>query len=138
MHRCRRERRKTVFISKINLCTGIHEPSRRSPILLRRCNQQRRAPLRIAPVWIDVLDQAQVDQRIALNRDGPNQFLGRDGDTRRRLGANGDRPKQYQKYDACPKDESPLKRAHKKGWAEKYTSFVKECSTSATKLRAGL
>src|SRR6266481_2059554 len=85
-----------------------------------------------------MLDQAQVDQRIALNGDSPNQFLGRDRDSRRRLGTNVDRPKQYQKSDACRKDESLLKRAHKQGWARKYTTFVKECSTSATGLRARL
>src|ERR1700686_3784745 len=85
-----------------------------------------------------MLDQAQVDQRIALNGDSPNQFLGRDRDSRRRLGANGDRPKQYQKHDACRKGKSPLKRAHKQGWARDNTSFDKECKTSAIKRRARL
>jgi hypothetical protein len=64
-----------------------------------------------------MFNQAQLNERIALNRDGPNQFLGRDGDARRRLRTNRDRPKQDQKYDACRKDESPLEVAHKQGWA---------------------
>src|SRR5439155_13587062 len=98
----------------------------------------RRASLRIAPVWIDMFDQAQVDQRIALNGDRANQFLGRDGDARRRLRANRYRPKQYQKHDACREDEPPLERTHKHSWAGNYTRFVKKCSTATIELRAHL
>ena len=56
VHRCGHQRCKTVRIGKINRCTGVNEPARRFPILLRRCDQQRRAALRIASVWIDVFD----------------------------------------------------------------------------------
>jgi hypothetical protein len=50
--------RKTIFISKIDKRTNAHQALRRFPILLRRCNQQRRSALGIMPVWIDVVDQA--------------------------------------------------------------------------------
>ncbi|PYI63411.1 MAG: hypothetical protein DMF07_10290 [Verrucomicrobia bacterium] len=138
VHRCRHQRRKTILIGKINQRTGVKEPMRRFPILLRCCDQQRRASLRIAPVWIDMFDQAQVDQRIALNGDRANQFLGRDGDARRRLRANRYRPKQYQKHDACREDEPPLERTHKHSWAGNYTRFAKKCSTATIELRAHL
>jgi hypothetical protein len=39
-------------------------------------------PLEIMPVWIDVVDQAQFDKRIALNRDGANKFTRRNGNAR--------------------------------------------------------
>ncbi|PYL61665.1 MAG: hypothetical protein DMF24_06565 [Verrucomicrobia bacterium] len=95
VHRCCHERCKTVLIGKVNLCARVNEPARRFQILLRHCNQKRGAPLRVAPIRIDVLHQAQVDERTALNGDGPNQLVRRDRDTRGRLGANRYRPKQY-------------------------------------------
>ncbi|PYK28092.1 MAG: hypothetical protein DME52_02075 [Verrucomicrobia bacterium] len=93
MHRCCHERCKTALIGKIDLCTGVNEPARRFLILLRHCNQQRGAPLRVAPIRIDVLHQAQVDERIALNGDSSNQFFRRHRYTRRRLGTNRYCPK---------------------------------------------
>jgi hypothetical protein len=52
------QRRKTIFVGKINQGTNTDEPLSCFPILLRRCDQQRRPPLGIMPVWIDVVDQA--------------------------------------------------------------------------------
>ena len=57
VHRCRHYGRETAFVSKINHCSGIEESSRRFPILLRGCDQQRRSALRVVAVWIDALDQ---------------------------------------------------------------------------------
>src|SRR6476646_4816061 len=38
VHRCHHKRRKTILVSKINQCTGVNEPPRRLPILLRCCD----------------------------------------------------------------------------------------------------
>ena len=50
--------RKTILVSKIDKRTGTQQALRRFPILLRRCDQQRRSALGIMPIWIDVVDQA--------------------------------------------------------------------------------
>jgi hypothetical protein len=52
------ERRKTILVSKIDKRTDAHQALGRFPILLRRCDQQRRPALGIVPVWIDVVDKA--------------------------------------------------------------------------------
>jgi hypothetical protein len=50
--------RKTTLVSEIDKRAGAQQALRRFPILLRRCDQQRRSALGIMSVWIDVVDQA--------------------------------------------------------------------------------
>jgi len=90
------------------------------------------------PVRIDVIDQAQFDERIALNRDSANKFARRNGNARGRFWSKRCRPEQYQKYDADPKDESPLEHAHMQGWASYYTGRVQLCNRGWIELRAYL
>ena len=137
MHGCCHQRRKAILICNINQRPDVKQSVSRFPILLRHCDQQRRAPLRITPVWVDALDQAQVDKGIALNRDSPHEFFRRDGDARRRFRPNGHCPQkdQNQNCNAGRKDDSPLERVH---WAGNYTSFVNKCGIITTKSRARL
>jgi hypothetical protein len=91
----------------------------------------------VASVWIDSFHQTQIDERIALNRDGPHKFLRRDNDARRRLRPDCDGPhnNQNQGYNARSEDKSPVEDAHIDGWAANYTIFVKESGTAGTELR---
>src|SRR4029453_12130122 len=57
MRRCRHYRRESVLIAEINNGSGIEEASRRFPILLRRRDQQWRAALPVASVWINAFHQ---------------------------------------------------------------------------------
>ena len=74
MHCGGHQRRKTILVSEIDNGACLYEALRGVPILLGRCNQQRCSALGIMPVRIDVSDQAQFDERIALNRDSANKF----------------------------------------------------------------
>jgi hypothetical protein len=80
MHCRRHQGRETDCIRQIDQCASINEPSGCLPILLRRRDQQRRPPLRVTPVWIDMFDQAQVDKRGAVDGHGSNEIGGRNGD----------------------------------------------------------
>ncbi|PYJ78492.1 MAG: hypothetical protein DME69_08370 [Verrucomicrobia bacterium] len=57
----------------VDECASIDEPPGCLPILPRRRDQQWRPPVSVAPVGIDLFDQAQVDKRAAANRDSANQ-----------------------------------------------------------------
>src|SRR4030095_16048561 len=132
------ERRKTIFVSKIDKRTGTHQALRRFPILLGRCDQQRCPALGIMPVWINVIDQAQFDQRVPLNCNSANKFARRNGDARGRFWSKRRRPEQNQNYDAYPKDESPLEHAHMQGWASYYMCCVQPCNRGWIELRGYL
>jgi hypothetical protein len=60
----------------------------------------------IMPVWIDVVDQAQFDKRIALNRTARTSSLAKWKCAEVLVQALS--PKTIPKHDADPKDESPL------------------------------
>ena len=124
MHRGGHQRCKTVLVSKIDKRTDADEPLSRFPILLRRCDQQRRPALGIMPVWIDVINQAQFNERVPLNCDSSNEFARRNRNARRRFRSKHRHPEHYQKYDGNPKDESPFEHAHMQGWASHYTGCV--------------
>jgi hypothetical protein len=96
VHRCCHYWLKSVRVGEINSRSGVEEPARRFPILLRARNQQWRSALPVASVGIDMFHQIQINERTALNRDGPHQFLRRNDDARRRLRPDGDCPQNNQ------------------------------------------
>src|SRR5262249_42930063 len=99
-----------------------------------------RTALAVASIWIDVFHQTQIDERIALDRDGAHQFVRRNCDACRRLWPDGDCPQkdQNQGCNARSQDKSPVEDAHIEGWAANYTIFFKESGTAATELRVRL
>jgi hypothetical protein len=140
VHRRRHYWRKSILVGEINCRSGIEKPACRFPILLRRRDQQWRPALPVAAVWIDAFHQTLIDERIALNRDGPHQFVRGNADAGRRFRPDGDCPQnnQNQGYKARWEDKSPVKDAHVDGRAANYMILVKESATPATELRVRL
>src|SRR5207248_375420 len=132
------QRREPVFISKIDERASIGEPLRCLPIPLRRRDYQRCPPLRIAPVWIDMFDQAEVNKRRTFNRHRSNQISGRNRDARTGFGRNRRRPQQYQKDEAALEDSSPFGYTHWQRPVGNYTWPVEQLNRNRSELRARL
>src|SRR6059058_2977770 len=130
------QRREPVFISKIDERASIDEPLRCLPIPLRRRDYQRCPPLRIAPVWIDMFDQAEVNKRRTFNRHRSNQISGRNRDARTGFGRNRCRPKEYQNYD--PALASPFGCAHMQDPVANYIRRFEQFNRGRIELRAHL
>ncbi len=130
------QRREPVFISKIDERASIDEPLRCLPIPLRRRDQQRCPPLCIAPVWIDMFDQAKVNKRRAFNRHRSNQISRRNRDARTGFGRNRRRPKEYQNYD--PALASPFGCAHMQDPVANYIRRFEQFNRGRIELRAHL
>ena len=94
--------------------------------------------MRIAPVWIDLFDQAEVNKRCAFNRYRSNQISRRNRDARTGFGRNRRRPQQYQKDESALEDSSPLGCKHMQGPMENYTRPVQRLNRDGSELRAHL